>query len=903
MIKRRRNSSINNEVIRFPSFKDGFQTLSTFHRCLGYSFFTWEERQGITQVIVSVWRPYLLYALCSWAFFVFVMLQDTYRVLFLAAEDNGDALKVIDKCILIFYFVRCIGIQIANSITVLLRSGRLREVVVALDTLETSFNRDTHLRSVAKIILSLNVLFSVTALVSILDEISVFDGYMEPLHMKITYGVFSLLFAETVCMLCYTWAMFFGKVFEAFIRCINEDIESLATLKQVHPKRSPMHVLRPRVLAVSPPSSAMLASPFKIQPSYPSGKSLLSGFSVIAYFHRLLGFCFISKDANGRPVSKIIGPYMIYAFISWALYLFVIGSDIVRVSILLQDERNRAIDKAIQILACVRCIGIEMATIVLLVTKSSQLVELLVTLEELEDRLNRATSLRATAIRVVALNVIFSVTSVLSISAEIYGFDEYSAEAYMKILYGVFSLVFAENVCMISFSWLMFFCRVFGVYLSHVNEDIDCMSNELVVSIPELAELHRLFVNVGWAFARLEQLLGVAILVSFPLNIVSAAPWGYYMLKADKGTTIFMLDLIGFFTICAEMLATGVYARATNRESPAECLPEPFAVSLAEMFTESIMSPTSSAKTFNAAFHQVNRLHRTFGYSFISRSSSPSGEDITCNRLGPYTIYFVLSWSMTVGVFVYDAIEALAVYQDDEVLDKATTLLYSVRTISIQVCSMVAAVITAPKIRKVAAELAELEARLQGPTSLTRVSRNVLAANVIYSVVSFIALMPLMFQFRELTKNQLYWNIVYIGVNLFYGQTSVMITYSWSMFFSKVFAELIRSINQELREMCSPSYSRESRDLGDVHALFYGVIEAFEQCNSTFGISLVVLFSLNMLMAAPWGYWLIRNVGKPEVVSVNFLGFMAKKTWDVLTKLLVSQEHPPAVRAKVKTSL
>ncbi|CAN7993054.1 unnamed protein product [Ixodes hexagonus] len=573
---KRRVSSIYSEVIRFPSFKDGFRTLSTFHRCLGYSFFTWQERQGITQITVSILRPYLLFALCSWAFFLFVMLQDCYHVLFLSSQDAGTGIKVIDKCILVFYFVRCVGIQIANATTLLIHSERLREVVMALDKLETSLHRDTQLRSVAKIILFQNVLFSVTALVSILDEISAFDSYMEPLHMKVAYSVFSLVFAETVCMVCYSWAMFFGRVFEAFLRCINEDLESLAMLKELHLKRNLMHFRRPRVLAVSPPSPAMLGNQLKIQPSYPGGKSLLNGFNVIAWFHRLLGFCFISKDANGRPVSKVIGPYMFYAFISWALYLFVIGSDIVRVSILLQDERNRAIDKAIQILACVRCIGIEMATIVLLVTKSSQMVELLQTLEELEDRLNRATSLRATAIRVIVLNIVFSVTSVLSISAEIYGFDEYSAEAYMKILYGVFSLVFAENVCMISFSWLMFFCRVFAVYLSHVNEDIDCMSNELVVSIPELAELHRLFVNVGWAFARLEQLLGVAILVCFPLNIVSAAPWGYYMLKADKGTTIFMLDLIGFFTICAEMLATGVYARATNRE-----VSRPFAHSLA----------------------------------------------------------------------------------------------------------------------------------------------------------------------------------------------------------------------------------------------------------------------------------------------------------------------------------
>ncbi|KAH6924805.1 hypothetical protein HPB50_025135 [Hyalomma asiaticum] len=299
----------------------------------------------------------------------------------------------------------------------------------------------------------------------------------------------------------------------------------------------------------------------------PKEKNVLAGFFVITRFHRALGYSFITRAAeSGRPSSKIISPYLLYAIVSWTLYVFVIGSDIVRVSTLLEDERNRAIDRAIQILGDVRCVGIQLSVVVLLLSKSQQFVDLLEYLVGLERRLTRATPLRRTAVVVVCLNVIFSFTSVLSISAEIYDFDEYSHAAYMKILYGMFSLVFAENVCMISFSWLAYFCSAFASCLSLINADVVLMSEELVVSNKELAELHRLFSDVGAAFVRLEDLLGMAILICFPLNIVNAAPWGYYMLKADKGTTIFMLDLIGFLTICAEMFAAGIYARLTKRE-------------------------------------------------------------------------------------------------------------------------------------------------------------------------------------------------------------------------------------------------------------------------------------------------------------------------------------------------
>lgn len=311
----------------------------------------------------------------------------------------------------------------------------------------------------------------------------------------------------------------------------------------------------------------MLVFPKKAAMSpYSPEKSVLSGFQLMTRFHRILGYCFISNDAAGKPVCKILSCYLVYAVVSWVLYVFVYGLDIVRVSTLFEDERNRFIDRAIQVLGCVRCIGIQLSTVLLILTRSDRFLELLSCLVGLQAKLHKPPLLRHVALKVIFLNVIFSVTSVLSISAEIYDFDEYSTAAYLKILYGVFSLVFAETVCMISFSWLMFFNSVFAAYLNLVNDDLDCMTNHIEVNPTKLAELHRLFSNVGGAFVLLEELLGLTILISFPLNIVNAAPWGYYMLKADKGTTIFMLDLIGFITNCAEMFATGVYARAPKQE-------------------------------------------------------------------------------------------------------------------------------------------------------------------------------------------------------------------------------------------------------------------------------------------------------------------------------------------------
>ncbi|XP_077492432.1 uncharacterized protein LOC144103641 [Amblyomma americanum] len=225
---RLRSASIRSEIFGYASFVNGFSTISKFHRYLGYSFFSWKDLHGESRISAKVLTPYLAFAVLSWAFFAFVMIQDIYRVVFLARNENGDPLRAIDKCVIVFYLGRCVGVQVANVVTLVVYSRELCEVVKNMEAIESTFQRPTRLRPTAKLIVYLNVIFSVAAVISIVDDIAGFDGYMEPVHMKVLYGVFSLVFAETVCLVGFSWIIYFSRAFASFLRCINEDIESLA---------------------------------------------------------------------------------------------------------------------------------------------------------------------------------------------------------------------------------------------------------------------------------------------------------------------------------------------------------------------------------------------------------------------------------------------------------------------------------------------------------------------------------------------------------------------------------------------------------------------------------------------------------------------------------------------------
>ncbi|XP_077492431.1 uncharacterized protein LOC144103640 [Amblyomma americanum] len=224
---RLRSASVHSEIFGYASFMDGVKMISTFHRYLGYSFFSWKTVHGESRLSATMCSPYLVFAVASWCFYALAMIQDGYHVVTLAQDEEGQPLPAIDKCILMFYFVRCVGIQLANIVTLVRYSRELCEIVNKMEAIESTFQRPAGLRPTAKFIVLLNVIFSVAALFSICDEIAEFDGYMEPLHMKVAYAVFSLVFAETVCMVFFSWTMYLSRVFASFLRCINEDVESL----------------------------------------------------------------------------------------------------------------------------------------------------------------------------------------------------------------------------------------------------------------------------------------------------------------------------------------------------------------------------------------------------------------------------------------------------------------------------------------------------------------------------------------------------------------------------------------------------------------------------------------------------------------------------------------------------
>ncbi|XP_077493320.1 uncharacterized protein LOC144104294 [Amblyomma americanum] len=220
--------SIRVEIFDNASFVDGFIIISRFHRCIGYSFFSWKNPHGEPRVSATILSPYLAFAVLLWGFFAFFLIHDTYRVVFLVRDEDGEPLGAFDKWVIIFGICRCFGVQVANVVMLVVYSHELCEVVKKMEAIESTFQRPTRLRPTAKFIVFLNVLFSMAAVYSICDEIALLDGYMEPVHMKVIYGLVRLVYAETVCLIGVSWIMYFSQAFASFLRCINEDIENLA---------------------------------------------------------------------------------------------------------------------------------------------------------------------------------------------------------------------------------------------------------------------------------------------------------------------------------------------------------------------------------------------------------------------------------------------------------------------------------------------------------------------------------------------------------------------------------------------------------------------------------------------------------------------------------------------------
>ncbi|KAL1469547.1 hypothetical protein MTO96_024927 [Rhipicephalus appendiculatus] len=124
------------------------------------------------------------------------------------------------------------------------------------------------------------------------------------------------------------------------------------------------------------------------------------------------------------------------------------------------------------------------------------------------------------------------------------------------------------------------------------------------------------------------------------------------------------------------------------------------------------------------------------------------------------------------------------------------------------------------------------------------------------------------------------WNVFYGVVCLFHGQAACMITYTWIIFYSKTLASYIQAINEELRDIQASLEDEDEivpKTLGvdELHRLFYGIMEVFWKVQNAFGLSLFLVVPLNLLVAAPWTYFVIKQLHRPEVSLINALGCVA----------------------------
>ncbi|XP_077530177.1 uncharacterized protein LOC144142500 isoform X2 [Haemaphysalis longicornis] len=226
-----RTPSVCNMISENNSFMKGLKTVNTLHRCLGYSFFSFKTYKRRMRISASVVGPYLIFAICSWALFAVVMIHEAYRFFFVVQVYDGQPIRPIERWIDLLYFIRCLGIQLVWVVTLTAHRRRFCKIMNDLAAIERKFRNVTCMRRHAIIVVSLNVLFSVMALFSMFGDLASFDGYMEPLHIKILFGVFFLVFSETVCMLGVSWILYLSNAFASFLRCVNEELESKATAR------------------------------------------------------------------------------------------------------------------------------------------------------------------------------------------------------------------------------------------------------------------------------------------------------------------------------------------------------------------------------------------------------------------------------------------------------------------------------------------------------------------------------------------------------------------------------------------------------------------------------------------------------------------------------------------------
>ncbi|KAH7939331.1 hypothetical protein HPB52_011038 [Rhipicephalus sanguineus] len=327
-------------------------------------------------------------------------------------------------------------------------------------------------------------------------------------------------------------------------------------------------------------------------------------------------------------------------------------------------------------------------------------------------------------------------------------------------------------------------------------------------------------------------------------------------------------------------------------------------------------SISSTNLSYLSEFRLLNGFYRYLGYTFVGNDFGIDGRHLTLTRRpSPYTAYVAVTWLVIIGVFAFDASEAVNMYDEDQVLHRASAIVYTVRTTSVQACCFILALTQAESLMRVSRDFADLEGKLAYPVRLSGTARNLIVINVALTVAQVLSIIPLLFFDENLTVTQLVWNSVYLLVNAIHGQSSCLVAYTWAMFFADALAAYVASINTELQHVLdSGGFFEDAPSVQRVHGLFVRITDAFEMCDEILGKFLLLIFPLNLILAAPWCYWLMKEMDQVFVSLTNALGFAAlcaqmglvciyrmhpykeaKKTWDVLTKLLVSQEHTPEV--------
>ncbi|KAH9380652.1 hypothetical protein HPB48_005696 [Haemaphysalis longicornis] len=97
-----------------------------------------------------------------------------------------------------------------------------------------------------------------------------------------------------------------------------------------------------------------------------------------------------------------------------------------------------------------------------------------------------------------------------------------------------------------------------------MNEDIQSLAVGRPIVLSELAAQHKRFCELWHTFVQCDRIFSVCLLVSIPLNILNASPWGYYIITSKASFLNIAMDIIGFATMCAELFVLGAYGSAAQ---------------------------------------------------------------------------------------------------------------------------------------------------------------------------------------------------------------------------------------------------------------------------------------------------------------------------------------------------